>query len=132
VTASPVAATPFGIPLPRASMPQQPPPAAHAHAPDWAAVERDPEFRRLKAEKRRFILPATLFFIAYYFALPVLVGYFPEAMGRDVFGEINLAYLFALSQFFMAWGLMWLYVRRARGFDAMAERVAAGTRGGAQ
>jgi uncharacterized membrane protein (DUF485 family) len=121
-------------------MPQQPPPdapepapgAAPAHAPDWAAVERDPEFRRLKAEKRRFILPATLFFIAYYFALPVLVGYFPEAMGRDVFGEVNLAYLFALSQFFMAWGLMWLYVRRARGFDAMAERVAAGIAGGAR
>ncbi|HEU0079839.1 MAG TPA: DUF485 domain-containing protein [Longimicrobiaceae bacterium] len=121
-------------------MPQQPPPdapepvpgAADAHAPDWDAVERDPEFRRLKAEKRRFILPATLFFIAYYFALPVLVGYFPETMGRDVFGEVNLAYLFALSQFFMAWALMWMYVRRARGFDAMAERLAGRITGGAR
>lgn len=113
-------------------MPQQPPSAAPEHAPDWAEVERDPEFRRLKAEKRRFILPATVFFIVYYFALPVLVGYFPEMMGRDVFGEVNLAYLFALSQFFMAWALMWLYVRRARGFDAQAERVAARITGGAR
>jgi uncharacterized membrane protein (DUF485 family) len=101
-------------------------------SPDWAEVERDPEFRRLKAEKRAFILPATVFFIVYYFALPVLVGYFPEAMGRDVFGEVNLAYLFALSQFFMAWVLMWLYVRRARGFDALAERVAGRITGGAR
>lgn len=111
-------------------MPQQPPP--DASAPDWAAVERDPDFRRLKADKRRFLVPATVFFIVYYFALPVLVGYFPEAMSRDVFGEVNVAYLFALSQFFMAWLLMWLYVRRARGFDAVAERVAGRIEGGAR
>ncbi len=101
------------------------PSAASPSPPDWEEIERDPEFRRLKAEKRRFLVPATLFFVAYYFALPVLVGYFPGAMSRDVFGEVNLAYLFALSQFFMAWTLMWLYVRRARGFDARAERIAA-------
>ena len=110
-------------------MPQHPPPE-HAH--DWNAVEADPDFRRLKAEKRRFLIPATLFFIVYYFALPVLVGYFPEAMSRDVFGEVNVAYLFALSQFFMAWALMWAYVPRARGFDAVAERVAGRVAGGAR
>ncbi|HEX2092986.1 MAG TPA: DUF485 domain-containing protein [Longimicrobiaceae bacterium] len=99
---------------------------------DWARVEADPEFRALVRAKRSFLLPATVFFIVYYFALPVLVGYFPEAMGRDVFGEVNVAYLFALSQFFMAWILMWLYVRRARGFDAQAERIAAQVRGGAR
>jgi uncharacterized membrane protein (DUF485 family) len=105
----------------------------HPDAPDpapltpaaWAGLENDPEFRALVAAKRRFILPATLFFLVYYFALPVLVGYLPEAMGRDVVGEVNVAYLFALSQFFMAWVLMAMYVRRARAFDAQAERIAA-------
>lgn len=91
----------------------------------WARLENDPEFRELVAAKRRFILPATLFFVVYYFALPVLVGYFPEMMGRDVVGNVNIAYLFALSQFFMAWILMVMYVRRARGFDVQAERIAA-------
>ncbi len=90
----------------------------------WARLESDPEFRALVAAKRRFILPATLFFVVYYFALPVLVGYFPEAMGRDVVGNVNVAYLFALSQFFMAWILMVMYIRRARVFDAQAERIA--------
>jgi uncharacterized membrane protein (DUF485 family) len=46
-------------------------------------------------------------------------------MGRDVVGNVNIAYLFALSQFFMAWILMVMYVRRARGFDVQAERIAA-------
>lgn len=97
--------------------------------PDWTRIENDPEFRRLVAAKRRFIVPATLFFLVYYFALPLLVGYFPEMMGRDVYGNINLAYLFALSQFVMAWVLMWMYVRRARDFDQQAAQIASATTG---
>ena len=90
---------------------------------DWAELERQPEFRALVRAKRAFILPATIFFVAYYFALPALVGYWPEAMSTRVYGPINLAYLFALSQFAMAWTLMALYVRRARRFDAQAEAL---------
>ncbi len=89
-------------------------------APDWAAIERTPEFRALVRAKRAFILPASLFFVAYYFALPALVGYWPEAMSTRLAGRINFAYVFALSQFVMAWALMAAYVRRARVFDRMA------------
>ena len=105
--------------------PSTPPPPEPLTADAWARLESDPEFRALVAAKRRFILPATLFFVVYYFALPVLVGYFPRAMGRDVVGNVNIAYLFALSQFFMAWVLMAMYVRRARDFDAQAAVIAA-------
>ncbi len=108
------------------------PPGTGLAPEEWSRVEQDPEFRELVRTKRRFILPATVFFIVYYFALPVLVGYFPERMDADVVGNVNLAYLFALSQFFMAWILMWLYVRRARGFDRRAAGVVARIRGGAR
>ena len=91
--------------------------------PDWAAIERLPEFRALVRAKRAFIVPATIVFVAYYFALPALVGYWPEAMSARVVGPINVAYLFALSQFVMAWTLMAIYVRRARRFDALAAEV---------
>lgn len=90
---------------------------------DWAELERLPEFRALVRAKRAFILPATIFFVAYYFALPVLVGYWPDVMSTRVVGPINIAYLFALSQFAMAWILMGLYVKRARRFDTLAETV---------
>ena len=99
---------------------------------DWAAIERTPEFRALVRAKRAFILPASLFFVAYYFALPALVGYWPEAMSRPVAGRINLAYLFALSQFVMAWALMAAYVRRARAFDRMVQDLLARLPGGAR
>ena len=91
--------------------------------PDWAAIERTAEFRTLVRAKRAFIVPATLFFVAYYFALPALVGYWPDLMSTRVVGRINLAYLFALSQFVMAWAVMAAYVRRARRYDRMVERL---------
>ena len=94
-----------------------------ANAPDWKQLAAAPEFTALVASKRRFIIPATLFFIAYYFALPVLVGYFPELISRRVFGAVNIAYLFALSQFVMAWTMAFLYVRVSARFDEMAAGI---------
>ena len=104
---------------------------AATREPDWAAIEATPEFHALIAAKRRFIVPATIFFIVYYFALPILVGYLPDTMSRDVIGEINLGYLFALSQFAMAWAVMALYVRRARDFDAREHEIVRRFAGGA-
>ena len=94
-----------------------------ADAADWDRVAAEPEFKGLLASKRRFIVPATVFFVVYYFALPLLVGYAPGLMSRRVLGPLNLAYLFALSQFFMAWGVAALYVRAAGGWDETARRV---------
>lgn len=75
------------------------------------------------ARKTRFVLAATLFFLVYYFALPILVGYWPELMKRRVWGVVNIAYLFAFSQFFMAWILAYLYMRIAAKFDRMTDKI---------
>ncbi len=104
--------------------------AAAPGAGEWERIEADPQFRELVAAKRSFIVPATIFFIVYYFALPVLVGYFPGLMDRRVIGQINIAYLFALSQFFMAWIIAALYIRRAGAFDKMAAAIISKVRGG--
>ncbi len=101
----------------------------HLDAADWQRIEGEPQFQNLVKTKRRFIIPATIFFIAYYFSLPILVGYFPEMMSRKVIGNVSLAYLFALSQFFMAWIVMGLYLRRAKRFDELEHEVVASVRG---
>lgn len=92
---------------------------------DWDRVAARDDFRALVSAKRAFIVPATLFFVVYYFALPLLVGYAPGLMKTEVFGAVNLAYLFALSQFVMAWGLAAWYLRAAGRFDAMARAIVA-------
>jgi uncharacterized membrane protein (DUF485 family) len=90
---------------------------------NWESIASSARFRELLRAKRRFIVPAMIVFVLYYFALPVLVGYAPTLMETRVFGAVNLAYLFALSQFFMAWIIAALYVRAANRFDRMAREV---------
>jgi uncharacterized membrane protein (DUF485 family) len=90
---------------------------------DWDHVANNKEFKALMAAKVRFVVPATVFFVVYYFALPILVGYAPKLMSTPVIGPVNLAYLFALSQFFVAWLIAWLYTRAAARFDLMAKNV---------
>ncbi|MEA3211120.1 MAG: hypothetical protein QOE70_4177 [Chthoniobacter sp.] len=91
--------------------------------PPWEAIAADPDFKKLLAAKARFILLATLFFVAYYFTLPVLVGWYPDLMKKEVLGRMNLAFLFALSQFFVAWGLAFFYVKAAARWDQAAAAV---------
>src|SRR6202011_1679153 len=97
---------------------------ADARASQWAVLAASPEFRRLIMAKRNFIIPAVVFFLVYYFALPLGNGLAPDLMNTKVIGNINLAYLFALSEFVMAWILAAVYIRRGnRGFDPRAAAV---------
>jgi uncharacterized membrane protein (DUF485 family) len=91
--------------------------------PDWEALSRKPEFQALLAAKRKFVIPCCVFFLVYYFALLYFVGWHLDLMKKPVFGKINVAYLFAISQFIMAWGMAWLYMRKAAIFDRAAADV---------
>ncbi len=90
---------------------------------DWQSIAASAQFKTLIHAKTRFIVPAVIFFIVYYFLLPILVGYAPRLMERKVLGPVNIAYLFALSQFFVAWIIAALYVRAAGRFDRMASSI---------
>lgn len=89
----------------------------------WDRVAESQLFKDLMATKRVFIIPAFLFFLVYYFLLPILVGYAPRLMAMKVWGNVNLAYLFALSQFFMAWIIAGLYVKASDNFDRVSKDI---------
>ena len=93
---------------------------------DWEAAERSPEFRELIKRKRAFVVPATIFFLAWYFGFIILAGYAPDFMGREFITDgMTVGYALALTQFLMTWGLGWWYLRKAdRVFDPLAERAA--------
>lgn len=88
----------------------------------WEHVAQMDEFRLLLLAKAEFVIPAVVLFVVYYFLLPISVGYFPEFMDKRI-GPVNLAYLFALSQFFVAWLIAALYVRGARKFDKYGAHI---------
>jgi uncharacterized membrane protein (DUF485 family) len=77
------------------------------------AVAKDPEMVELEHRHTRFVWPATVFFLIYYMALNILAGTSPGLMGRKLFGQFTFGYLFALSQFVMAFVVAWVYSRWA-------------------
>lgn len=99
--------------------------AEHRTDIDWVAVERSPEFRELVKRKKAFVIPATIFFLVWYFGFIFLAGYAPDFMGREFITDgLTVGYVLALSQFVMTWVLGWMYLRKAdREFDPLAERA---------
>jgi uncharacterized membrane protein (DUF485 family) len=93
---------------------------------DWEAAERSPEFQELVRKRRSFVVPATVFYLAWFFGFIVLAGYAEDFMGREFIADgMTVGYALALSQFIMVWGLCWLYLRQAgRIFDPLAKRAA--------
>ncbi len=92
---------------------------------DWKAVEESPEFKELIAARRRFVLPATIFFLAWYFGFILLAGYAPDFMGGSVYEGLTVGYCLALTQFVMVGALGLMYLRRSeRVYDPLAEKAA--------
>jgi uncharacterized membrane protein (DUF485 family) len=93
---------------------------------DWVAAQRSPEFRELVTKKKAFVLPATIFFLVWYFGFILLAGYAPDFMGDEFLTDgLTVGYALALTQFVMTWVLGWLYLRRSdKVFDPLAERAA--------
>src|ERR1700724_4226341 len=94
-------------PVPRTP---EPPAAAAGEEVHWEGLEETVEFRRLVKARWRFVAPATVFFLAYYFALPLSNGLFPNALRTEIVGHIHLADIFALSEFVMAWLPAYFYI----------------------
>ena len=92
---------------------------------DWDAAADSPEFKELITQKRRFVVPATVFFLTWYFGFIILAGVAPDFMGEKVIEGVTIGYIFALSQFIMVWVLAAAYLRRAdKVFDPLAAKAA--------
>jgi uncharacterized membrane protein (DUF485 family) len=93
---------------------------------DWERAERSPEFQELIATKRRFVVPATIFFLAWYAAFILLAGYATDFMGESVYQGLTVGYCLALTQFAMVFILGIWYLKKAeKVFDPLAEKAAA-------
>ncbi|WP_257967976.1 DUF485 domain-containing protein [Peribacillus deserti] len=89
---------------------------------DYSRIARSQSFQDLLSEKKKFILPITIFFFCFYFALPILTSY-SDILNTPFIGSITWAWVFAFLQFIMTWGLCMLYSRKAARFDQLAEKV---------
>src|SRR5215216_2252102 len=80
---------------------------------DWTSIAADPRFLELHRKKTLFLWGLMVFSVAFYFLLPVGAAYFQDLFRIKVFGPVNVGILFALAEFIVAWGIAFIYARRA-------------------
>ncbi|MBS4213459.1 MULTISPECIES: DUF485 domain-containing protein [Neobacillus] len=89
---------------------------------DYSSIVQSSSFQTLLSEKKKFIIPFTIFFFCFYFALPILTSY-STILNTKFIGNITWAWVFAFLQFIMTWGLCMLYSKKAARFDELSSQV---------
>jgi uncharacterized membrane protein (DUF485 family) len=91
---------------------------------DWEEIERSSEFQELVHRRRAFVIPCTIFFLAWYMGFILLCAYAPDFMGESVYEGLTVGYCLALTQFLMVMVLGLWYLRKSDNeFDPLAERA---------
>ena len=90
--------------------------------PDYERVANSSQFKQFVSERKKFIVPLTIFFLLFYFLLPILTSY-TTILNKPAIGDISWAWIFAFAQFIMTWVLCTLYVRKSASFDKQANQI---------
>jgi uncharacterized membrane protein (DUF485 family) len=94
---------------------------------DWEAIERSPEFEELERKRRSFVLPGTIFYLAWYMGFILLTAYAEDFMSERIYQGLTVGFCLALSQFLMVLVLGLMYLKRsANTFDPLADAAIAG------
>jgi uncharacterized membrane protein (DUF485 family) len=94
---------------------------------DWEAIERSPEFQELVRKRRAFVLPGTIFFLAWYMGFILLTAYAEDFMSERVYEGLTVGFCLALTQFLMVLVLGLMYLNRsANVYDPLAEAAIKG------
>ncbi|KAB7708202.1 DUF485 domain-containing protein [Bacillus aerolatus] len=88
----------------------------------YERIAESPDFKHLVNTKNKFIVPFSIFFLLFYFSLPLLTSY-STILNKPAIGPISWVWVFALAQFVMTWTLSMIYVRKANQFDQMSDTI---------
>jgi uncharacterized membrane protein (DUF485 family) len=101
-----------------------PEPPVRERGYEWERIEQSPEFQELVRRRRSFVVPATIFFLAYFMGFILLTGYAEDFMGSSIYEGLTVGYTLALTQFVMVFVLGIWYLRRSdREYDPLARKV---------
>jgi len=82
------------------------------------------DFAELRSKFRRFAIPWTIAFLAWYLLYVLMSNWATGFMETKLVGNINVALVFGLLQFVSTFGIAWLYARHAnKELDPVARRL---------
>lgn len=84
---------------------------AARHDPIYEDLHASPEFAELRRRYRGFAFPATVAFLVWYLLYVAMSNWADDFMSTQVVGNINIALVFGLLQFFTTFLIAWLYAR---------------------
>ncbi|OON75185.1 DUF485 domain-containing protein [Streptomyces tsukubensis] len=80
----------------------------------YVEVRRSAAFQEVRRRYRRFVVPVSVAFFAWYVAYVVAATTAHGLMSRPVVGAVNVAMLAGLGQFASTFLVTWAYARHAR------------------
>lgn len=89
---------------------------------DYVQVEQSEQFQQFMTKRKKFILPYTIFFLVFYFLLPICTSY-TSFLNTPAIGDISWVWIFAFAQFVMTFVLSIVYVKKAGALDQEAELI---------
>lgn len=91
---------------------------------EYRQAQDSTEFTELKRRFRRFAVPMTVAFLAWYLLFVLLSTYAVDLMNTHVFGNVNLGVLLGLGQFVTTFLITQLYVAySAKNTDPIADEM---------
>lgn len=88
----------------------------------YESLVQTEEFKALLQKKKSFIFPTTIFFLVFYFTLPLLAAY-TKILHAEVIGPIPGVWLFALLQFVIVWVCGFIYVKKSEKYDNLSQAI---------
>ena len=97
---------------------------AARHDPVYDELAARPEFAELRHRYRRFVIPATAAFLAWYFAYVLASMFAHDFMSTKLVGNINVALVWGLLQFLTTFLLAFVYARYSNAnLDPLARQL---------
>lgn len=97
---------------------------AARHDPIYDELHDSEDFAELRRRYRRFAIPATVGFLAWFLLYVVLSNWGGGFMSHRLFGNINVALVFGLLQFATTFGIAYVYSRYSTAkLDPLATRL---------
>ncbi|MET8764782.1 DUF485 domain-containing protein [Lentzea sp. NPDC004782] len=94
--------------------------------PDFGAIQTSEDFLALKRRVTRFIVPATLLFLAWYVTFVLLSAYAADFMSTPLFGTVNVGLTMGFLQFVTTIIITMAYARYAKKrLDPQVDKVRA-------
>ena len=82
-------------------------------ADEFIAMQKSPQFEKLRSTYRKFAFPMTVAFRVWYLLYVVVAVFAHDFMAIEIGGGFNIGLVFGLLQFVTTFLITWLYVQYA-------------------